>query len=463
MGVLLKDGRYVLRWTNGIGKRVWLTSKAETKAEARRLLRDLERQAERQRLGLEPLPTEDGGGTLGELLQWWLDNISKGSPSHTSNVSVVGKHYLPSELARLPLTAVTPQHVEAVLLDKSREGLSPETINKQRGLLSRAFNAARRVGRFNGPNPVAGVKKHKVPHRLPDYLRAEEVPLVLAALAPQYRSLFATAIFTGLRKGELAGLLKTDVDLKARLLTVQRSYDRDTTKGGHADVIPIAAELVPYLEQAISDSPSRFVFPGLDGGMMSRHLHLERVLRRALGRAGIATGWKHVCRRKGCGHVEKAPDAALRRCPADGRKLWPKPEVRQIRFHDTRHTTGSLSIMAGAALPAVSKLLRHKDPKLTMALYAHLAPEYLRAEVDRLSFGVKPAEAESASPPARAVNASGSGSDRCKTVQTEPDRPIRLALPRKLPKEIQALSTARDGGVEPTTFGSGGQRSIQLS
>ena len=76
--------------------------------------------------------------------------------------------------------------------------------------------------------------------------------------------------------------------------------------------------------------------------------------------------------------------------------------------------------------------------------------------VDRLSFGVKPAEAESAAPPARAVNAGGSGSDRCKTVQTEPDRPIRLAPPRKLPKEIQALSTARYGGVEPTTLGSGG-------
>src|ERR1700687_2781479 len=80
-----------------------------------------------------------------------------------------------------------------------------------------------------------------------------------------------------------------------------------------------------------------------------------------------------------------------------------------------------------------------------------------------VSFGVKPAVAESVSPPARAVNASGSDSDRCKTVQTEPDRPIRLALPRKLPKEIQALSTARDGGVEPTTFGSGGRRSILMS
>src|SRR5260370_20961577 len=107
MGVLLKDGRYILRWANGIGKRAWLTSKAETKTEAKRLLRDLQRQAERQRLGLEPLPTEDGGGTLGELLQWWLDNISKGSPSHARNVSVVGQQLIGSPLANLPLTALT--------------------------------------------------------------------------------------------------------------------------------------------------------------------------------------------------------------------------------------------------------------------------------------------------------------------------------------------------------------------
>src|SRR5216683_818873 len=92
-----------------------------------------------------------------------------------------------------------------------------------------------------------------------------------------------------------------------------------------------------------------------------------------------------------------------------------------------------------------------------------LAPEYLRAEVDRLSFGVKPAEAESAAPPARAVNAGASDSDRCKTVQTEPDRPIRLAPPRKPPKEMQARKKARDGGVEPTTFGSGGRAEWKCS
>jgi hypothetical protein len=43
--------------------------------------------------------------------------------------------------------------------------------------------------------------------------------------------------------------------------------------------------------------------------------------------------------------------------------------------------------MQGADLAAVQPILRHSDPKLTIEVYAHLAPEYLRAEVDRLSFG----------------------------------------------------------------------------
>jgi len=80
-------------------------------------------------------------------------------------------------------------------------------------------------------------------------------------------------------------------------------------------------------------------------------------------------------------------DQEQRRCPKDGRKLWVKPVVRPIRFQDLRHTTASLLIMSGANLPAVQRILRHSDPKLTTEVYGHLAPEYLLAEVDRLSFG----------------------------------------------------------------------------
>jgi hypothetical protein len=39
--------------------------------------------------------------------------------------------------------------------------------------------------------------------RLPDYLRVDEGPRVLGALSPQHRALFATDIYTGLRRVNL--------------------------------------------------------------------------------------------------------------------------------------------------------------------------------------------------------------------------------------------------------------------
>ena len=45
-------------------------------------------------------------------------------------------------------------------------------------------------------------------------------------------------------------------------------------------------------------------------------------------------------------------------------------------------------MMAGANPAAVQRILRHRDPRLTTEVYGHLAPDYLKGEVDRLSFGV---------------------------------------------------------------------------
>jgi integrase len=51
-------------------------------------------------------------------------------------------------------------------------------------------------------------------------------PAPLASTA-DWRNLFAAAIYTGMRKGELLGLRRLDVDLAADVLTVARSYDRE--------------------------------------------------------------------------------------------------------------------------------------------------------------------------------------------------------------------------------------------
>jgi hypothetical protein len=205
---------------------------------------------------------------------------------------------------------------------------------------------------------------------------------------------------------------------------------------------------VPYLETAIRCSPSELVFPNTDGSMLSVETSLQELLRSALGRAGIVNGYSHTCRRKGCGHTERANDADLRRCPKCNMKLWPRAEIRKIRFHDLRHTTASLLMMAGANPAAVQRILRHSDPRLTTEVYGHLAPDYLRREIDLLSFGKALNEVIELPVP-------DWKSDRFGTpvVQGPVDAVPAASDASRKGLEFQTLSAARPEGIEPPTLG----------
>jgi integrase len=137
---------------------------------------------------------------------------------------------------------------------------------------------------------------------------------------------------------------------------------------------------------AVAASPSNLVFPDENGKPRDPETKLDRVLRRALGRAGIVTGWKHICRRAKCRLVVEAGDPNQRDCPNCGMKLWLKPVPRHVRFHDLRHTTATLLLKAGVPIATVQRILRHTDPALTSEIYGHLDVEDMRVGVNRLAF-----------------------------------------------------------------------------
>lgn len=377
-------GKWYVRYKDDQG--VWRdkATPAATKAEAKRIGLELEGKAWKRKVGLEVASTETAM-TLGDLMAWWLERSSVRTASHSRNESYIRVHIAPHALSRTLVHLVTSGKVEEFLHEKG-DALSPSSINHLRGYLQAAFNAAKRSGVWTGINPVTDVQRRKVPRRKPDYLRPTEVPLVLGALAPKWRGIFATAIYSGLRKGEIFGLEKRDLDFEARHIYVRHSHGRDTTKSGEDGVVPMAAELVPFLTAAVESASGPYVFPAPSGGRLREDTPLEEVLRRAMGRAGVVEGYVHVCRKVGCGHEEEQPDNRLRHCPVHGYILWPKAQVRALRFHDLRHTTASLLTMAGCNPAAVQKILRHADPRITMSVYAHLAPGYLQNEVNRLSF-----------------------------------------------------------------------------
>jgi hypothetical protein len=65
-----------------------------------------------------------------------------------------------------------------------------------------------------------------------------------------------------------------------------RSFDRDTNKSQREEAIPIATELVPFLEIAMEASPSELVFPKPDGSMMREDVDTENVLQRSASHDG---------------------------------------------------------------------------------------------------------------------------------------------------------------------------------
>jgi len=159
--------------------------------------RELELKSDRQRKGLEPLPT-DRWATLDDLLLWWLDGEATRFVSHDKLKSIYVTHFKGTDLVP---RAITAGRIEAFLLAKEKD-YSAAYVNHMR----RLFAAAIRVEEWRAANPADRVRRRREPKRKPSSLEAHEVVATLLEIKPLWRPLYATAIYAGLRKGELAGL-----------------------------------------------------------------------------------------------------------------------------------------------------------------------------------------------------------------------------------------------------------------
>lgn len=67
---------------------------------------------------------------------------------------------------------------------------------------------------ISGPNKGAGVRQGSKRQRIPDILEISEMQAILADLGIRERALVFLDMFTGLRRGELAGLKWEDIDFE---------------------------------------------------------------------------------------------------------------------------------------------------------------------------------------------------------------------------------------------------------
>jgi integrase len=335
------SGSYEIQYTDSTGRVRWQVINGG--------LRDARyARAEMQaRLGRGDLVVRDHR-SLAEVAEEWLAAQHHLRPRTRRLYETALARHINPRLGRKRISEITVDHVAALILDLQRAGLAGSTVRGAMTPLTRVLSYAARRGLISD-NPVSRLERGERPpigRREMRILDRDEIDALLRAVTPSYRAIIATAIFTGLRQGELLGLTWSDVDFGNHVVHVRRQLDRTgertapKTPRAYRQVVlmPSLARLLREHKLASAHSnPADPVFATLTGAPM----HYRNVSRR-----GFA--------------------AAVTKAGLD-RQGQPR-----LRFHDLRHTFASLLVAEGLNVVYVSRQLGHASPSFTLNTYSHL-------------------------------------------------------------------------------------------
>lgn len=205
--------------------------------------------------------------------------------------------------------------------------VSKSTLNVELSFLKMMFSLAVEW-EWLAVNPAAPIKKLKGETRRMRFLNWEEITRLLDCAVPFLKPVIITAVFTGMRRGEILSLKWKDVDFSHRFIRVEKTKNKEPRD------IPIDGFLMESLE-SLKESRKKGGYVFLDeNGARVTAASIQKIFRKA---------------------VDKA-------------------ELEDFRFHDLRHTAASLFASGGCDIMSLQNLLGHKTIEMTQR-YAHLMPD----------------------------------------------------------------------------------------
>jgi len=264
-------------------------------------------------------------------------------------------HILP-ELGKYRLDEITKPMMKQLVVKMVEEGLAKDSIRLYLTSLGVLYNQAI-DDKVVSENPTKGLglffRQAKRKHEEISPLTEEESLLFLEKTLEYERKhypLFLSALHTGMRSGELAGIQWTDIDWNGKFIEVRRAINRFgevssvKTKSGRRR-IDLSDHLLDTLKdlrkqkqkEALKKGKNEipeWVFTSYSGSFASINNVKTRNFKKVLKKAGL----------------------------------------RSIRFHDLRHTFASQLLSNGTNILYVSQQLGHSNPGITMKIYAKWIP-----------------------------------------------------------------------------------------
>jgi integrase len=271
--------------------------------------------------------------------------------------STVNAHLLPA-FRDERIEDITTAQIEgwrAGLVGHEDKPLSNRTRNSALSVLQSVLERSRKVFglRHNPASEIEPLRERYDATRFSFYTPEQVHALVRAAADEQDGAIYLTAAFTGLRRGELVALRWQDIDFEREAIRVRGSYAAGvltTPKSGKGRSVP----MVPGVSRALAKLSKRdesvgdddLVFPGSGGGYLDGSA-LRRRFVTAQNDAGLPT----------------------------------------LRFHDLRHTFGTLAARSAESLIELKEWMGHAEIRTTQR-YTHYREQ--RDAAQRLARAFEP-------------------------------------------------------------------------
>ena len=332
----------------------------KTQAEVRKRLAEASKEEE------EDSDLDEVDLTVGQWLAIWqrdfLGNVKPGTALNYE--SVIRVHILPV-IGEIKLTALRTPVVQRMYNQELAKGLSAKSIKNIHGCLHRALDIAVRIG-YLTKNPTSACI-------LPTVRQAEMQPLdtpdlkkLLEAIhGEEYEAIITTALFTGMRSGELLGLTWDCIDFKRGRLVVRRQLVRDRCKGGEYHFstpkngkIRVIV-LAPSVVQLFREQQKRQALMMMDAGKkwVDNDLIFSNQTGGYLSYRTVYDCFKRVMTKLG---------------------------LPETRFHDLRHTYAVAAIKSGDDIKTVQENLGHATAAFTLDVYGHVTNQMKEASASRM-------------------------------------------------------------------------------
>ena len=300
--------------------------------------------------------TEDSRMTMGEWLDRWLDEYAADTlrPSTLRSYRQYIRCYIKPILGDKVISRITRMDIQKMYTQLKREGrihdhpeygheLSDTMVLRIHAMLHRCLKDAM-TAHVIPRNPTDGATVPKASYKPKQILTREQMETFLAAVEQNevWRDFFYTELTTGLRRGEICGLMWQDFDETAGTLKISRSVN--TPKAGVLEIgetktsrgrrtIHLPPSTVQRLRERKKHAFSQWIFPD--------PLAPEKPVR-----PGAAYYWMKV--------------------------ILKEAGLPCIRFHDLRHTFATHALTSGVDAKTLSGILGHTNASFTLDTYTHV-------------------------------------------------------------------------------------------